>query len=174
MPNYNGVWSLSTQYQNADQWNSDNPLATRAIFAGGASSNVIQFVSVDTAGNTTDFGNLAANTDNLASVTSRTRYIGAGGDASGNSNVIQYVEFATTGNSSDFGNLTVARAYLEGGSNGVRGVVGGGGNAGQNVMDYVTIASTGNATDFGDLTVARDVMGAVSSAVRICFAGGDS
>ena len=174
MPNYNGIWSLSTQYQLADQWNSDNPLATKAIFAGGASSNVIQFVSVDTAGNTTDFGNLGANTDNLASITSRTRYIGAGGDTGSNSNVIQFVEFATTGNTSDFGDLTVARAYLEGGSNGVIGVVGGGGNAGQDVMDWVTIASAGDSADFGNLSIARDVMGAVSSPTRIVFAGGDS
>ena len=33
MPNYNGVWSISTQYQYADSWND------RGLFAAGIATN---------------------------------------------------------------------------------------------------------------------------------------
>ena len=64
MPNYNGVWSLSTQYQYATTWQNDHLPPTRALFAGGPSSDVIEFVQVETTGNSTDFGNLLAADDN--------------------------------------------------------------------------------------------------------------
>ena len=37
MPNYQGVWSLSTQFQNASGWPSAPP--SYAVFAGGFSNS---------------------------------------------------------------------------------------------------------------------------------------
>mgnify|MGYP001189907276 CR=1 FL=1 len=56
MPNYNGVWSLSTQYQYAADWAADNPTDfNRAIFAGGISdpldaANLVKHSNVDAIG----------------------------------------------------------------------------------------------------------------------------
>ena len=58
MPNYQGVWSLSTQFQNRDGWPVYVPPVI-ALFAGGdpyGSNNTIQEVDITTAGNSTDFG----------------------------------------------------------------------------------------------------------------------
>ena len=126
----------------------------RGLFGGGytgAYSNVIDFVTIATAGNATDFGDLTVARHSLAGCSSTTR--GLFGAAS---NVIDFVTIATAGNAADFGDLTVARQYLAACSSTTRGLFGGG-NTGavSNVIDFVTIATTGNATDFGDLTVAR-------------------
>lgn len=49
MPNYQGVWSLSTQYQNAAAWQAANapPLSGDiGLFFG--SQNVIQYIQIST------------------------------------------------------------------------------------------------------------------------------
>ena len=59
MPNYNGVWSLTTQFQYADTWNADNPNPVQGLFFGNNSAtNVIQFLDLATTGNAADFGDL--------------------------------------------------------------------------------------------------------------------
>ena len=96
MPNYNGVWSLSTQYQYAADWAADNPTDfNRAIFAGGISSStivdVIQFVTIATTGNSTDFGNLTDSGRTTGSgCSSSTRGIFSGGKRSGNKDIIEH------------------------------------------------------------------------------------
>jgi len=59
MPNFNGVWSLTTQLQYAADW----PVFSqpRALFLGGntgSKETVIQFIDVTTTGNASDFGDL--------------------------------------------------------------------------------------------------------------------
>jgi len=129
MPNYNGVWSLSTQYQNRTGW----PQApTFGFFAGGSlasSQGQIQQLIFATSGTTTDFGDLTVNVDNTpAGLASKTRGIVGGGLASGNniSNVMQYITMATSGNTTDFGDRTVSSRSLGGLSNNVRGIMFGG------------------------------------------------
>ena len=139
---------------------------TRGIFIGGATdagnsslSNVLDYVTIASAGNATDFGNLLSATTNLTGCGSSTRGITGGGQTGGSGteiDVMQYVTIASTGNATDFGNLTQARsqkvacvssltrATFNGGSNAA-------GDTRYNIIDYVTIASTGNASDFGDL-----------------------
>ncbi len=50
MPNYQGVWSLSTQFQNRTGWPTFVP--TQGILGGGSQTNstLIDFFSMDTAG----------------------------------------------------------------------------------------------------------------------------
>ena len=160
--------------------------STRGIWGGGNSPspvgtvNIMEYVTMATIGNATDFGDLSAAKTNASSgVNNTTRGIWAGGynPSPGDThvNVIEYVTIATTGNASDFGDLTVARTYLWGGSNVTRGIWTGGNHPGQpsyDVMDYVTIASTGNATDFGDSATAALEAECVSNATRMVRGGG--
>jgi hypothetical protein len=91
------------------------------LFGGGdsgAKSNVIDYVTIATTGNATDFGDLTVARYSPAGCSSSTRGLFGGGDSSGAySNVIDYVTIATTGNATDFGDLTVARGYLAACSN---------------------------------------------------------
>jgi hypothetical protein len=127
--------------------------STRAVIAGGFDAslgelNVIQYVTIASTGNATDFGDLLATTKQAGGAASETRGLFAGGYApSAQVNVIQYITIATTGNATDFGDLTIA-AQLSGVASSTRAVFGGYGNT----LAYVTIASAGNAIDFGDLT----------------------
>ena len=70
------------------------------------------------------------------------------------SSSMQYITITSAGNATNFGNLTVARGYVSGLNNAVRGVFAGAQSPILNVMDFITIASTGNGTDFGDLSTA--------------------
>jgi hypothetical protein len=96
---------------------------TRGVFAGGLnvsdlSSNTIDFITIASAGDATDFGDLtAATSSTLGSGSNSTRGVFSGGNIPSNSNVIQYITIATAGNAIDFGDLTLGRIYLGGLSN---------------------------------------------------------
>ena len=117
MPNYNGVWSLSTQYQYNTDWQADNisparaaaTTAARGLFALGKSQsapiNPIDQINTVSEGNATDFGDLTAGRQLISACSNSIRGIYAGGGASA-SNVIDFVVITTTGNASDFGDLT--------------------------------------------------------------------
>ena len=169
MPNYQGVWNISTQYQNASGW----PVPPEfALFLGGTPlTNVVDRVEITTTGNATDFGDLLSATSNLAALSSKTRSVVGGGYTGSNTNVIQYSTFGTTGSFTDFGDLLAARDDLAGSSNSTRGLFAGG-NGPSNVIQYITIASTGNATDFGDMTETRDQLGACASSTRSVMISG--
>ena len=131
---------------------------TRGIWAGGETGNggavrvnTMDYVTIATTGNATDFGDCAGNRQAMIACSNNVRGLWGGG--TGGSNEIKYVTIMTTGNVTDFGDLTASRGGLGGCSNGTRGVFGA--FHSQNILDYVTIATTGNATDFGDLSVAR-------------------
>ena len=59
MPNYQGVWSLSTQFQNRTGW-PVQPLYGDIGIIGGGTSNEIQYVQISTLGDSADFGDLTA------------------------------------------------------------------------------------------------------------------
>ena len=122
--------------------------------------NVIEYVTIATTGNATDFGDAnATSSEGGSTVANDTRGVRGGGHDGVHVNIMEYITVATTGNSTDFGDLTVARSAPVGVSNGTRGVfVSGSSDAltyKDPTMDYITIASTGNATDFGDAGTAR-------------------
>ena len=154
----------------------------RGVFHSGRTSsgtevNNIDFITIPTAGNATDFGDStqATESNNTSTVSSRTRGLYAGGytHPTGHHDVIGFITIASTGNSTDFGNLTQNRRGIAGVSNATRGVFCGGLNPTNfNTMDYVTIASTGNAVDFGDMTSAVASKTAMSSPTRGVIYGG--
>ena len=138
MPNYQGVWSLSTQFQAKGDGNwPANYVAPVGLFAGGRSTtgansqlNTIQKLDLLSSGNTSDFGDLAVATQSIAASSSSTRAIYGGGSqlSTGITNTISYVEIPTSGNATDFGDLTQARYGLYGCSSDTRGIFAGGEN----------------------------------------------
>ena len=154
---------------------------SRGVFAGGGADgsgnndyNILDYITIATTGNATDFGDLLATNQLPAGAGGSTRGVIGGGYASGAfSNVIQYITIATTGNAVDFGDLLSTAYGLGATSNDNRCLFAGNRNS-SNVIQYVTTASTGNATDFGDLTTARDRTAGVANGTRAVFGGGGS
>ena len=141
--------------------NSPMGSSTRGIFAGGYTNSptathfdTIEFVTVATTGNASDFGNLTAATKNLAGCSNSTRGLVGGGQSPSNTNKIEFITIASKGNATDFGDRTVSVEQLTAASSPTRGVFAGG-NPFTNVIDFVEILTTGNATDFADLTDGR-------------------
>ena len=97
---------------------------TRVVFGigGGTSSggynNIIEYITIATTGNSTDFGNLTEGRAGQGQSSSATRGLLAGGKyTSGASSVratIDYITIDTTANAGDFGDLTQARSSLSG------------------------------------------------------------
>ena len=117
---------LSSPKKGSGKGNSSN--STRAIFCGEDKSgdtitNVIEFITIATTGNATDFGDATSNITTVANLYSSTRGVHSGGyNGSSNVNSIQFVEIATTGNAQDFGDCTLTNASRTGASSGHGGL----------------------------------------------------
>ena len=87
--------------------------ATRGVFMGGrlqpsgTTVNTIQYITIATLGNSTDFGDLTAAKRTGSGTSDKVRAVMIGGYNAGPSgnNVIEYIQIATTGNALDFGDL---------------------------------------------------------------------
>ncbi len=162
---------------------------TRTVIAGGANApgpltDIIEYVTTQSLGDVTTFGDLISATwAFVGTASSPTRGIYFGGSPSLSSsdsiNTIVYVTIQTLGDAQDFGDLTNVNAYTGPGgivSSTTRGIRGGGGGANPfvrvNTIDYVTMASTGNAQEFGDLSYSANGVMGCSSLTRGIFAGG--
>jgi hypothetical protein len=96
----------------------------RGIFGGGtngvAAQNVIDYVTISSAGDASDFGDLNVTRYYLSATSNGTNDRGIfGGGSPSNLNVIEYVTISTPGNATDFGDLTEARYYLASTSDGL-------------------------------------------------------
>ena len=168
--------------------NSSNGI--RGLFVGGYDQggsptynyNVIEYITIATTGNVTDFGDTTTPGTDACGLSNGTYglHCGGYGRVSGTNTYkknIDKVTIATTGNATNFGNLSSEITTGNGVSDDTRGVIGGGydpdisSGSRINVMEYVTISTDGNATDFGDLTVARSTSGS-SHVTYGCFSGG--
>ena len=157
---------------------------TRGLFAGGiyqASSpyggiNITDFVTIATAGNATDFGDLNTANEQAAPNADTTRVVIAGGTINGGNSVnnIDFFTIATTGNATDFGDMTTAHGAGAGGaSSSTRGLIAGGVSPDKlNTISFITIQTTGNSSNYGDLTSARGYPSGMSNSIRGVFAGG--
>ena len=150
--------------------------ATRGLWAGGydvpaGRLNIIQYNTIDTNGNTIDFGDLTAVQSGPAGAASPTRGLFMAGSSPGDTNTITFVTISTLGNSADFGDLTITDHSGGASSNAVRALYFASNTA---TINYLTIATLGNAQDFGDLTVATNHYsgGSPSSSTRACYGGG--
>ena len=101
--------------------------AVRMVMAGGyaaASPNfvtVIDFVTIATLGDASDFGDTSGSNSGQASGSSKTRGIHyIGGSTTGNT--LEYIQIMTAGNTTDFGDLNSARRVYGTASNGHGGL----------------------------------------------------
>ena len=157
---------------------------TRGLFAGGivessspyGGTNITDFVTIATAGNATDFGDLNTANEQAAPNADTTRVVIAGGTISGGNSVnnIDFFTIATTGNATDFGDMNPAHGAGAGGaSSSTRGLIAGGVSPSKlNTISFITIQTTGNSSDYGDLTSARGYPSGMSNSIRGVFAGG--
>ena len=148
---------------------------TRGVWGGGnttygfpGTKNVLQYITIKSTGNATDFGDLNKHRQYTAGCSSKAGrgvfgfggYLPGVGGGMDRDNSMEYITIATTGNGTDFGDMisspTQYKRIQSGAAcaNETRGVFSGGeiyGNSYYDVIQYITIASTGNCTDFGDL-----------------------
>ena len=78
----------------------------RGLFMGGQNPSevdTIDYITIPTLGNATDFGNLTDSRDEVSSCASRTRGVGGGGYDAGTADKIDYVTLSSTGNAIDNG-----------------------------------------------------------------------
>ena len=173
----------------------DSTAGARGLIMGGNSPgapnsgrvNNIEYVTITSAGNATDFGDLTGNgRSDLGSCASATRGLAMGGfdeNAPGYINIMDFVTFSSTGNASDFGDLIVRRQPPACFSNATRGCCAGGyiiasltplysSNQGVNIIDFITMTSAGNAVDFGDMTNGYRNKDSCQSPTRGILAGG--
>ena len=169
-----GVWNMKevTDAVKGGYW--PNAGARGVVGGNNPFATDIEYVTIMSTGNGTDFGDLTTSKGQLGSTGSFTRGFFVAGDTPSNLDDIDYITIMTTGNAADFGNLTTtAETYHSGCGDSVRGVFAGGYEGGYlNIIDYIQMASLGDATDFGDLTVARQSAASTSSPTRGLWMGG--
>ena len=173
------VWDIKER-NNITRANEDrfNIAGSRGVFCGGFSPNdpngendTIDYVSISTGGNFSDFGNLTAHRGQVGTTGSNTRGVTMGGGGPDNGgdriNIIDFITIMSTGNSIDFGDLTAARRGAGVLGNQTRAIAHGGKTPGvSNIIDFVTIASTGDAADFGDQTTSAGGCVGISNPTR--------
>jgi hypothetical protein len=144
----------------------------RGVFMTGnytspnARTNDIDYITISSTGNGTDFGNYSPLVTNGVSASngSNDRGVHLGGfkDPADNANEISYITITSLGNSSDFGDLLAKsrNGCAFSNSTSERGLHCGGPRGTyesdpiSDVIEYITINSAGNATDFGDMVAA--------------------
>jgi len=137
--------------------------STRGIYCGGRTdastrTNLIEFVTISTLGNASDFGDLSITKSLGTAGSNSTRMVIAGGynasPLNARVNTIEYITISTLGNPTDFGDLTLARTDAAAMASPTRGAFGAG-DPQSSIIDYIQFNSLGDAIDFGD-TTARD------------------
>ena len=149
---------------------------TRGVKGGGANpgTNVIEFLTISTLGNSQDFGDLTVSAKAQSGAASRTRGLFAAGD-SPNTNRIDFITIASTGNAQDFGDIASGdQRHANGMADQTRALFAGGYGGDNDAIDMVTIATEGNTTDFGDLTESKTNGGSCASSTRGIFAAGQN
>ena len=152
----------------------------RGVFGGGSPSqvNIMNFITISTAGNAEDFGDMTTGHQSRAAFASATRGLFAGGyTPSGESSKIDYVIISSKGGANDFGDTVITRQNPMGSSDATRGIYGGSRYSttavnNSSLIEFVTMASTGSGSNFGNLITGRGAMGTCSSPTRGIFAGG--
>jgi len=144
---------------------------TRSVFASGyqqpdtgTKTNVIDFVTIATAGNAQDFGDLTSQRWGTSACADSTRGVFSGGLTPSDLDIIDFITIATTGNATDFGDLIAQGGRGSSTSNSIRGVNFHGIGSYVNTIGFVIIQTTGNEVDFGDNTYKSHGQGSGSTA----------
>ena len=153
----------------------------RMIIAGG-SGVTMNYLTIATTGNASDFGDLYLYYAQVSAVSSSTRGVISGGSGptapTGTTN-IDYTTISSQGGVASFGTLTCGKRTAQAPmSDGVRGLFAGGYGGGAplnytNNIEMVTIASTGDTTDWGDMNFSSSgTWAGCASPTRGMFFGG--
>ena len=177
--------SQKLEYWNGSIWmqihtfSPDLDGGVRGTFHGGETPtrvDTIDYITITTAGNAIDFGNISTGVLRANSAcSSNTRAIICSGEDGNTPRPVdlRFITFSSTGDTTDFGDLTVGTRGSASLSNQTRGITANGSTPSYpGTVDFYTIASTGNANDFGDQVTARASSGVASSPTRGLFAGG--
>ena len=120
----------------------------RGLFAigyGPSHSNTVNYITISTTGNASDFGDLTRANDYVSGLASSVRGVWCGGNAPGDTsqNTIDYVTISATGNAFDFGDLSSAEHGVGTVSNSTRGLAGGGYDQSnyRSTIDQITIST---------------------------------
>ena len=159
----------------------------RGIIAGGgnypAETNRIQFITIPTQGNSTDFGDLTQAREGIGGMSNTTRAAFSQGGNYGSPlyNIIDFITISSTGDATDFGDANDSvREATSAGSNHTRGLTAGGysdsSNSNTDRIGAITFSTTGNAADFGNLVsgVREAWDGIISTGIRGFNCGGVS
>ena len=90
--------------------------STRAVILGGNApslSDIIEYVTIASTGDVTDFGDLADARRQMSGVSNKIRGVTAGGGDPA-TDVMEYITIASTGDGADFGDLQEAVAIPSG------------------------------------------------------------
>ena len=122
----------------------------------GLHTNVVEYITISTEGNSKDFGDLTVSRREGCGASNSTRAIFFGGNQSpNNTNVIDYMTIASLGDAIDFGDCINGSSLSNACSSPTRAIFGDMTGDGDSVS-YVTINTLGNAQDFGNLDLARN------------------
>jgi len=171
--NISNVWKdIDTGYINVgDSWEefwSGYTAGDRGVFFSRLAVANMEYLTISTLGNTSDFGDLITQHNNLTTAgtsngTNGRGIIPNGTDQSGYTNNIEYITISTLDSATDFGDMYASDRGWSGTSNRTneRGVFTGRDWTTQ--ITYITINSPGNSLDFGDQTVRTDWPGFISN-----------
>ena len=158
---------------------------TRGLLMGGSNpqaspdtfTNTMDFWSISSEGNASDFGDLTSKASYLAATGNQTRAVRLGGTGpSPRQNIMDYVEIATTGNAIDFGDLFNGGGGASNICNSVRAINCGNlyPTNGYNKLETFNIPTTGNGVFFGNLQQPNnwENFAGGGNSIRGVFAGG--
>jgi len=144
---------------------------TYGIYGGGLREpyavdirSTIDYVTIATPGNATDFGDLLNDKYNHTSTCDTTRGVFIAGSSSSGS--MEYITMATASNATAFGTLLTSNPGNQNKTNGIisnntRGCAAGGTYIAE--IEYITIQTLADSSDFGNLTTARGYFGGCSN-----------
>ena len=158
---------------------------SRGVFAGGyfadggsgSHKDHIEFVTIASLGNSTDWGaDIIGDRSKWSGTSNETRAVFFGGHSPTFEDDIQYITIASQGTPArDFGDLSAGRLYMGAASSPTRGLsIGGMTPSKINTIEYIQFSTTGNATDFGDLSDTSSAGSACSNAVRAIYHHGSA
>ena len=173
MPNYQGVWNLSEQYQaiGSQNWPMAPGAPTGVSASAGDTQATVSFTAPTFQGVppsitgylvTSDPGAFT-NTGSASPIT-----------VTGLSNGTSYTFSVQATNGVQYGPAGVSGSVSPTAPIGLFGGIDQGGLGNYNSIEQITISSTGNSTDFGDLSVGRNNLGSCSSSTRGVFVGGST
>jgi len=140
--------------------------STRGVVGGGGqdapspygTTNVTEFITIQTTGNAQDFGDLTVARDRTAGAASPTRgVIFQGYSAPSPQSVFDFFTTASTGNAIN-----------------IKGLYFGGGNPGVTTIEEITFSTTGNAVVFGDMPLGGRGGGGAADSTRAVMGRGIS